>query len=70
MEQLVSMDRRTRKMLAMNGCMHARSNIVRLYLPRKEGGRGLISMEECVVKESKSLHGILERPQSGCFKLL
>ena len=51
-EELVSMDRRTRKTLAMNGCMHNRSNVARLYLPRKEGGRGLISTEECVVKES------------------
>ena len=58
-EELVSMDRRTRKILAMNGCTHTRSNVARLYLPRKEGGRGLISIEECVVKESKSLHGYL-----------
>ena len=58
-EELVSMDRRTRKILAMNGCMHTRSNVARLYLPRKEGGRGLISIEECVNKESKSLHGYL-----------
>ena len=58
-EELVSMDRRTRKMLAMNGCMHTRNNIARLYLPRKEIGRGLISTEECVRKESKSLHGHL-----------
>ena len=58
-EELVSMDRRTRKILAMDGCMHTRSNIARLYLPRKEGGRGLISTEECVKKESKSLHGHL-----------
>ena len=36
-----------------------RCNIARLYLPRKEGGRGLISIEECVRKESKSLHGHL-----------
>ena len=58
-EKLVSTDRRTRKILAMNGCMHTRSNIARLYLPRKEGGRGLINIEECVRKESKSLHGHL-----------
>ena len=58
-EELVSMDRRTRKILAMNGCMHTTSNVARLYLPRKEGGRGLISIEECIVKESKSLHGYL-----------
>ena len=56
MEELVSMNRRTRKILAINRCMHTRSNVARLYLPRKEGGRGLISIEECVRKESKSLN--------------
>ena len=59
-EKLVSMGRRIWKILAMNGCMHTRSNIARLYLPRKEGGGGLISTEECVRKESKSLHGHLK----------
>ena len=53
MEEVVSMDRRTRKVLAMNGCLHTRSNVARLYLPRMEGGRGLIGIEECVRGESK-----------------
>ena len=55
------MGRITREILAIIGCMHTRSNIARLYyLPRKEGGRELISIEECVRKESKSqLHGHL-----------
>ena len=38
-EELVSMDRRTRKIVAINECMNTRSNVVRLYLPRKEGRR-------------------------------
>ena len=54
MGELVSMNRRTRKILA--GCMHTRSNVARLYLPRKEGRRGLISIGECVRKKSKSLY--------------
>ena len=60
-DELVSMDRRTRNILAINGCMHTRSNIARQYLPRKEDGRGLISIDECVNKESKSLHGYLRQ---------
>ena len=44
MEEVANMDR-TRKILAMNGCLHTRSNVARLYLPRKEGGRGLIGIE-------------------------
>ena len=50
-KERVSMDRKTRKILAINGCMHTRSNIARVYLPRKEGGRGPISIEKCVRKE-------------------
>ena len=42
--------------MAINGCLHTKTNVANLYLPRKEGGRGLISIEECVRKESKSFH--------------
>ena len=59
MEEVANMNRRTRKILPMNGCLHTSSNITRLYLPRKEGGRGVIGIEECVRKKSKSLHGYL-----------
>ena len=59
MEEVANTDRRTRKILAMNGCLYTRSNVARRYLPRKEGGRGLIGIEECVRKESKSLLGYL-----------
>ena len=27
--------------------MHPKSDVDRLYIPRKEGGRGLISIEDC-----------------------
>ena len=37
MGEAATMDRRTRKILAMNGCLHTRGNAARLYLPRKEG---------------------------------
>lgn len=57
MEEVVSMDRKTRKILAVNDCLHTRSNVTRLYLLRKEGKRGLIGVEECVKEECKSLHG-------------
>ena len=59
MDEVANMDRRTRKILAINGCLHTGSNVARLYLPRKEGVRGLIGIEECVRRESKSLHGYL-----------
>ena len=43
----------------LNGCLDTRSNVARLYFLRKEGGRELIDIEECVKRESKSLHGYL-----------
>ena len=35
--------RRTRKLLTMHKGLHPKSNVGRLYIPRKEGGRGLLS---------------------------
>ena len=46
--ELQEMDRRTRKLLTMHKGLHPRSNVDRLYLPRKEGGRGLMSAEDTV----------------------
>ena len=64
MEKMASIARRTRKILAMNGCLHNGSNVARLYLPRKEGRRGLIGIEECVRNERKSPYGYL-RERTG-----
>ena len=49
------MDVRTRKVLTMNDGFHRQGSALRLYMKRKEGGRGLISVEECVRLEEKSL---------------
>ena len=43
--------------MAINGRLHTRGNVARLYLARKEVERALISIKECVRRESKSLHG-------------
>ena len=46
-EELKSIDINTRKLMTMNGSLHPRGNVGILCLARKEGGRGLISCEEC-----------------------
>ena len=46
--ELQAIDRKTRKLFAIYGALHRKSDVDRLYLPRKEGGRGLISIEDCV----------------------
>ena len=34
-------------MFTIYGTLYPKSNVVRLYIPRKEGGGGLISTEDC-----------------------
>ena len=46
--ELQAIDRKTRKLFTIYGALHPKSNINRLYIPTKEGGRGLISIEDCV----------------------
>ena len=55
-KELRDMDVKTRKMMTLNGTLHPRANVSRLYLPRKDGGRGLIGCEDCVDSETKGLN--------------
>ena len=49
------MDRKTRHLLTIYGAFHPKSNINRLYLKRKLGGRGLISLKECIESEVRNM---------------
>ena len=54
-DELKDMDRKTRKLLTMNNGLHPRADVDRLYLPRREGGKGMMSIEEIVRLEECSL---------------
>ena len=54
-KELQALDVKTRKILTRNGVFHMRSSVDRLYMKRQIGGRGLISIEECVRKEELGL---------------
>ncbi|MEM7375718.1 MAG: reverse transcriptase family protein [Bacteroidota bacterium] len=54
-KELKRLDTKTRKLLAMNGAFHRSSSVGRLYIGRKEGGRGLISVQDCVRQEELGL---------------
>ena len=45
--ELQAIDRKTRKLFTIYGALHPKSDVDRLYIPRK-GGRGLIYIEDCV----------------------
>jgi len=44
-EEIKKIDRKTRKMLKMFKMHHPKADIDRLYVKRKEGGRGLVQIE-------------------------
>ena len=52
-------------MFTIYGALHPKSDVGKLYIPRKEGGRGLISIENCVELAIRGLevyvHGSEER---------
>ena len=45
-DELKQMDQRTRKLMTMHKALHPRDDVDRLYVSRKEGGRGLASIED------------------------
>lgn len=47
-EELKELDRKTRKYLTIFNALHTRDNVARSYPPRKLGGRGLCSVEDCM----------------------
>ena len=46
--ELEAIDRKSRKLLTIYGGLHSKSDVDRFYIPRKDEGRGLIVIEDCV----------------------
>ena len=64
------MDRQTRKFLTIYGAFHPKSSVNRLYLKRKLGGRGLISIRECVDGEVRNTHQYLSTSEEDLLKFV
>ena len=47
-DELKQMDQRTGKLMTMHKALHSREDVDRLNVPRKEGGRGLVSIKDSV----------------------
>ena len=48
------------KIMTLNRCLHQRSSVARLYMKQKEGGRGLISVDDYITTERRGLYGYLK----------
>ena len=59
------MDRKTQKFMMMNRMYHPQSGTDRLYIPRIEGGQGLLSIAGCVETEEQNLFLYLGQRGTG-----
>ena len=55
------MDQRTRKLMTIHKALHPRDDVDRLYVSRKEGGRGLASIEDTVDASIQRLEDYIEK---------
>ena len=66
--ELQAIDRKTRKLFTIYGALHPKSDVDRLYIPRKEGGRGLISIEDCVELAIRDLEVFVHRSEESLIQ--
>ena len=64
-DELKQIDQRTRKLMAMHKALQPRDNVDRLYVSRKEGGRGLASIEDRVDASIQRLKDYIEKHERG-----
>ena len=65
---LKNVDRKSRKTMTMYGALHPKSDVDRLYIKRKEGGRGLVSVECCVREEENRLGFYVSNSEESLIK--
>ena len=53
----------------MNRMYHPQSDTDRLYIPKMEGGRGLLSMADCVENEEQNLSLYLDQSEEKLLRL-
>ena len=51
--------------MTMLEALHPRDDVDRLYVPRKEGGRGLVSIEDSVYTSIQRLEDYIEKYERG-----
>ena len=62
------MDRRRGKLLTMHGAVHPKADVDRLYIPRREAGRGFLSIESSVQQKVHSLSQYVHESEEKLLK--
>ena len=64
-DELKQMDQKTRKQMTMHKALHPRDDVDRLYVSRKQRGRGLASIEDNVDVSIQRLEDNIEKYERG-----
>ena len=66
--ELEDLDRKTRKLMTAHRTLHPQSDIDRLYLPRRIGGRGLLQIRQTVEEEIRNLSEYISSSTESALK--
>ena len=69
-DELKQMDQRRRKFMTMHKALHPRNDIDRLYVSRKERGRGLASTEDSADASIQRLEDYIEKHEGGLITVI
>ena len=72
-EELQKLDRKTiktKKLLTIHGQHHPKADVDRLYVPRKQGGRGLMQLEASHAVEITKLVEYVERKEDPLIQVV
>jgi hypothetical protein len=69
-EQLQKLDRKTRKLLTIHGQHYPKTDIDRLYVPRNQGGRGLMKLEAAHTVEITNLAEYIDRKEDPLIEIV
>ena len=64
------LDWKTRKLLTIHGQQHPKADVDRLYVPRKQGGRGLMQLEAAHALEITKLVEYVERKEDPLIQVV
>jgi len=69
-EELQKLDRKTRKLLTIYGQLHPKADVDRLYVSRKQGGRGLMQLEAAHAVEITKLLEYVDRKKDPLIQVV
>ena len=69
-DELKELDRKTRKLLTMYKGLHPKSDVDRLYVGRKEGGKRLVSFESTIRSAENNLGWYLKNSNENFLQEL